>query len=55
MLAMYPSCRSAPEFLERSRALPANLNGHLSPLSRQLADWTDELARAIRVRERAEA
>jgi aminopeptidase N len=54
MLAMYPSYRSAPEVLERSRALLANLNGHLPTLSRQLAESADELARAIRVREYAQ-
>jgi aminopeptidase N len=55
VLTMYPAYRVDPRVVERSRSLLASLNGQLPTLSRQLAEVTDELERAIRIRRYAES
>ena len=55
LLTLYPAYRADPRVVDRSRALLESLNGQLPTLSRQLAEVTDELERAIRVRRFAES
>ena len=54
LLTLYPAYRADPRVVDRSRALN-DLDGQLPTLSRQLAEVTDELERAIRVRRFAES
>ncbi len=55
LLTLYPAYRADPRVVDRSRALLNDLDGQLPTLSRQLAEVTDELERAIRVRRFAES
>jgi aminopeptidase N len=55
LLTLYPAYRADPRVVDRSRALLDDLDGQLPTLSRQLAEVTDELERAIRVRRFAES
>ena len=55
LLTLYPAHRAEPLVVEHSRRLLASLNGQLPTLSRQLAEVTDDLERAIRVRRYAES
>jgi aminopeptidase N len=55
LLTLYPAYRADPRVVDRSREILSELDGQLPTLSRQLAEVTDELERAIRVRRFAES